>query len=172
MSDNFISSDICLKSFVDGERREAERLLEQIEEPNALKPKDEENGRTLLHWAAHWGWQETVEKLVEHYHFDPMVRSNDGRVPLHNACFSGCLEVVQYLIVKCKCDSMCEDDNGWKPLHSACVQGDYNKKGILCFEWDGVSYISCNLDIISYLIEECKCDPMCRDNDGITPLHL
>ena len=55
MSDNFISSDICLKSFVNGERREAERLLEQVEELNALK--DEKNGRTLLHWAAHWGWQ-------------------------------------------------------------------------------------------------------------------
>ena len=88
MSDNFISSDICLKSFVDGERREAERLLEQVEEPNALK--DEDNGRTLLHWAAHWRWQGTVEKLVEHYHCDLMVRSNNGRVPLHDACFSRC----------------------------------------------------------------------------------
>ena len=27
------------------------------------------------------------------------------------------------------------------------------------------------IDIVGYLIEECKCDPMCRESNGITPLH-
>ena len=39
------------------------------------------------------------------------------------------------------------------PLHSVC-------------------HNSGNLDVICYLIEECKCDPMCRRNDGWTPLHF
>ena len=38
------------------------------------------------------------------------------------------------------------------PLHSVCRN-------------------SGNLDVMCYLIEECNCDPMCRRNDGWTPLH-
>ena len=45
MSDSFTLPDMCLKSYVAGEREE-----ELVEEPQLLK--DEEEDGTLLHWAA------------------------------------------------------------------------------------------------------------------------
>ena len=101
---------MCLKSYVAGEREEAERLLEQVKEPQQLK--DEEENGTLLHWAARWGWYETVKKLVEHYHFDPLVKSNNGSAPLLYACFGGSFKTTQYLIEQCKCDPMSHSNDG------------------------------------------------------------
>ena len=184
MSDGYTLPDMCLKSFVAGEREEAERLLEQVEEPQIMK--DEEEGGTLLHWAARRGWYETVKKLVEHYTFDPLVRSNNGSVPLLYASFCGCLKTVQYLIEQCKCDPMCRNVDGWTPLHYACARGNVNVVKYLitqcrcdpmCNASNGqtplhsVCGISGNLDVIFYLIEECKCDPMCRGINGWTALH-
>ena len=185
MSDSYTLTDMCLKSFVAGEREEAERLLEQVEEPQLLK--DVKNGRTLLHWAARWGWYETVKKLLEHYTFDPMVRSSNGSVPLLCACFGGCLKTIQYLIEQCKCDPMCRRNDGWTPLHSACAGGNIEVVKYLithcrcdpmCKANNGETPLhsvcpnSGNLDVICYLIEKCKCDPMCRNVDEWTPLHL
>ena len=45
---------------------------------------------------------------------------------------------------------MCKANDGMTPLHSTC-------------------YNSGNLKVICYLIEECECDPMSRNN-GRTPL--
>ena len=28
-----------------------------------------------------------------------------------------------------------------------------------------------SLDVVKYLVTECKCDPMSTDNEGWTPLH-
>ena len=44
-------------------------------------------------------------------------------------------------------------------------------------KWDGLHCILhvttvVTLNVIRYLIEECKCDPMCRANNGWIPLHL
>ena len=184
MSDNYTLPNMCLKSFVAGERKEAERLLEQVEELQILK--DEENGGTLLHWAARWGWYETVKKLVEHYHFDPLVRSNSGSVPLMYACFGGCLKTIQYLIVQCECDPMFRRNDGWTPLHLACAGGNANvvKYMITQYGCDPMCktdsgqtplHFLCrnsgNLDVLSYLVNECNCDPMSQSNDGSTPLH-
>ena len=183
MSDSSILT--CLKSFVAGEREEAERLLEQVEEPQLLK--DEEKGGTLLHWAARWGWYETVNKLIEHYTFDPMVRSNNGSVPLLYACFGGCLKTIQYLIVQCKCEPICINNNGNSPLHLACTGGNIEVVKYLltqcrcdpmCKANNGmtplhsVCDISGNLEVLSYLVNECNCDPMSQSNDGWTPLHF
>ena len=35
-----------------------------------------------------------------------------------------------------------------------------------------MSQYSCNLEVICYLVKECKFDPMCRDVDRWTPLHF
>ena len=185
MSDSYTLSDMCLKRFVAGEREEAERLLEQVDEPQLLK--DEKEGGTILHWAARWGWYETVEKLIEHYHLYPLVRSNNGSVPLLYACFGGCLKTIQFLIEQCKCDPMCRRNDGWTPLHSACSGGNVIVVKYLitqcrcdpmCKAKNGwtplhsVCYNSGNLNVICYLIEECKCDPIFRMSNGWTPLHL
>ena len=177
---------MCLKSFIAGEREEAEILLEQVDEPQILK--DEKKGGTLLHWAACWGWYETVKKLVEHYHFDPLVRSNNGSAPLLYACFGGCLKTIQYLIEQCECHPICINNNdGWTPLHCACAGGNIDVVRYLVTEYEcdpmctaddgqiplhSVCGNSGKLDVICYLIEEFKCDPMCRRNDRWTPLHF
>ena len=184
MSDSNTLPDMCLKSFVAGEREEAERLLEQVEEPQLLK--DKEKGGTILHWAARWGWYETVKKLVENYNFDSLVRSNNGSVPLLYACFGGCLKTIQYLIEQCECDPMCKRNNGWTPFHSACAGGNVNVVKFLITQYKcdpmcknndditplhSVCHNSGNLDVLSYLVNECNCDPMSKSNDGWTPFH-
>ena len=184
MSDSYTLPDMCLKSFVAGEREQTERLLEQVEEPKLLQ--DEEKGGTLLHWASRWGWYETVKELVEHYHFDPLVRSNNGSVPLLNACFGGCLKTIQYLIEQCKCDPMLKCNDGWTPLHFACAGGNVNVVKYLITQYgcdpmcktdSGQTPLhflclnSGNLDVLSYLVNECNCDPMSQSNNGSTPLH-
>ena len=47
---------------------------------------------------------------------------------------------------------MCKYNDGSTPLHFACQNG--------------------HLNVIQYLITECKCDPMSKNNNGSTPLHL
>ena len=184
MSDSYTLPNMCLKSFVSGEREEAERLLERVEEPQLLK--DVKDGRTLLHWAARWGWYETVKKLVEHFHFDPKVRLLNGSVPLLQAYLSGCLKIIQYLIVQCNCEPICIDNNGYTPLHYASAGGNIDVVRYLITEYKcdqmckanngeiplhSVCQNSGNLDVICYFVEACNCDPMHRDDDGQTPLH-
>ena len=185
MSDSYTLPNMCLKSFVSGEREEAERLLERVEKPQLLK--DVKDGRTLLHWAARWGWYETVKKLVEHFHFDPKVRLLNGSVPLLQAYLSGCLKIIQYLIVQCNCEPICIDNNGYTPLHYASAGGNIDVVRYLITEYKcdqmckanngeiplhSVCQNSGNFDVICYFVEACNCDPMHRDDDGRTPLHF
>ena len=186
MSDSFVSSEQCLKNFIAGEKEKAEWLLPQVEEPQLLR--DEEYGRTLLHWASRWGWLDTMVTLIEHYSCDPMSRSNTGSVPLHLACFyTNNIDMINYLIEKCKCDpTLYRRDGGLTPLHCACGGGNVTLAKYLIKHYncdpmckaDGgytplhtACYNRGNLNVISYLIDECKCDPMCRGDDGHTPLH-
>ena len=45
-----------------------------------------------------------------------------------------------------------KNNDGWTPLHYASNRG--------------------YLDIVEYLIKECKCDVESKDNDECTPLHI
>ncbi len=114
----------CWKYFREGDNKEeAERILEQVKEPQSMRDEDKYNNRTLLHWAALWGWLCIVIKLVQQYLCDPMCTNKYGGTPLHSACYNANLDVVQYLITECKCDPMCTANDGTTPLHSACENG-------------------------------------------------
>ncbi len=143
MTDNDLMSvtEQCWKCFREGDNKEeAERILEQVKEPQSMRDVDKYHNRTLLHWAALWGWLCIVIKLVQHYLCDPKCTANDGATPLHNACFNGNLDVVQYLITECKCDPMCQNSKLNTPLDIACNHSHY----------DVVEYLLINCNINSF----------------------
>ena len=72
---------------------------------------------------------------------------------LHLACYHGWIDIVMKLINEYQFDLKCRDSNDNTPLHFACFQ-----KG--------------NLHIIQYVIGECRCDPISKNNGGDIPLHV
>ena len=108
------------------------------------------NGQTSLHAAAASGDIKTVQFLTEEHNFDAVCRDNNGSTPLFSACRYGYLEVVIYLI-KLNADPLDLIKDSTSCLHAACASG--------------------NLDLVKYLIDECKCDPHSQNEDRLTPFH-
>ena len=70
------------------------------------------------------------------------------------ACYHGWIDIVRKLINEYQFDPKCrESTNDNTPLHFACSQMG-------------------NLHIIQYLINECRCNPMSKNENGNTPLHV
>ena len=59
----------CLKAFYEG-RKDSYQFLTEL--PYRLVPRlrndEDDDGYTLLHYAAKWGWLDIVKLLVEKYH--------------------------------------------------------------------------------------------------------
>ena len=76
----------------------------------------------------------------------------DGRVGLlHLAVFNGWLDVMETLIDK---------------YHIEPQKGGYDIYTLY------VAVVAKHIDIVKYLITKCRCDPMCKDRSGWTPLHF
>ena len=104
-----------------------------------------------------------IEYAIEKCHCDPQIKNCKGALPLHIACCSELvlLEVVQLLS---KCDVNTGLSSSWDfdwsmklvpgdtPLHIACLRN--------------------SIEIVKYLIEECRCDPQVQNCRGVLPLHI
>ena len=73
---------------------------------------------------------------------------------LHDACYRGSLSEVQWILQKFGYENYERGDHGWTPLHSAAYGG--------------------HLDVLHYLIDNNKCDPIANvsDDDDVTLLHV
>ena len=107
----------------------------------------------ILHQACHCGNIELVRTLLSEKCSDPMARDSQGFTPLHIAALGGSEEVTTELIENYKCPIDCvESLHGQIPLYFACGSG--------------------NVDLVRKFISEYGSDPMARDSEGNTPLHV
>ena len=133
-----------------GDKEAIENILGKLNESKLNRIANAKNtfGFIPLHIAAHKGYLQVVEVLVEHK-ADIKTFDNFSRTPLHRAVGSGRLDAVKYL-VEHDADINTSDKIGWTPLHTASAIG--------------------SLDVVKYLVE-LGADIKTPNKDGWTPLH-
>ena len=152
-------------------------LIERKSDPT-LKDND---GWTLLHYAAKGGNDVIIEKLLS-LGLDIDSRRSDGATPLMIGALCARLDAFSVLIGR-KSDPTLKDNDGWTLLHYAAKGGNdviIEKLLSLGLDIDSRSSIgetplmiaACegSLDAFSVLIER-KSDPTLKNNDGRTLLH-
>ena len=142
--------------------------------------------QTPLHIACQKNNLELVKRLVETEEEDPNNIDEHGNTPVHIAIMNGCLDVLKYLIEEQKCNSGVQGEHGRTPIHAACEKNDNLPIMKYLVEEQGenpdvkddngntplhVSVICGSLDILKYLIEQCKCNPKCPGAFGGSLLH-
>ena len=108
------------------------------------------DGDTVLHYAATKGLLEMLKFMTNHHHCNLMATNKRDETILHRAVEH--TEVVKYLIIRYNYDPMVADKDGWTLLHTATF-----------------------LQIpatVEYLLSTGRCDPLAKDNMGKTPLQL
>ena len=107
---------------------------------------------SLLHLAAHHGWEDIITKLTKIYKCDTNSKDIEGNSALHYACCNGYITIVQYLIREAHCNPSCENNHGETPLHLACRSG--------------------HTHIVQYLLSTGKADPLATTNYHKTALQI
>jgi hypothetical protein len=102
----------------DGRIDAVERLLAEVENPNAL----DLDGEGPLHAAARGGHAAVVEILIAHG-ADPRAKALYGSTPLHAAVEQSHLDAARALL-KNGADVNARDEFGGTPLHQAALQGN------------------------------------------------
>ena len=109
-----------------------------------------DDGDTVLHYAAKNGLLDLLKFVISHQHCNLMATNIRNETILH--CAVEHTEVLKYLIVRCNYDPMVVDKNGQTPLHTATI-----------------SHIPA---AVEYLLSTGRCDPLAKDNKGRTPLQF
>ena len=140
------------------------------------------DGDTVLHYAATKGLLEMLKFMINHHNCNLMATNKRGETILH--CAVEHTEVVMYLIIECNFDPMTVINNdGDTVLHYAAT------KGLLEMLKFMTNHHHCNLmatnkrdetilhravehtEVVKYLIIRYNYDPMVADKDGGTLLH-
>ena len=104
-----------------------------------------------LHLASHRGDLEEVKRLVEEKKLNPLEKGGEyGLNALHFAAVGGHLGVMKYYVER-GYNPASDTTEGWTCLHLAAQFNHY--------------------DLVQYLVDEQKMDPMCQTKVGDTPLH-
>ena len=109
-----------------------------------------DDGDTVLHYAAKKGLLDLLKATINHHNCNLMATNSRGETILH--CAVKHIEVLKYLINECNCDPMVVDKFGQTPLHIATYQH--------------------HLAAIEYLLSTGRCDPLIKDNEGETPVQI
>ena len=115
------------------------------------KCQDQE-GKTLLHYASQGGDVNISIFLIKEEHCDSKTPNIRGILPLHIACLYGHLNLVKYFINKQYCSPTCQTIDGDTPLHYASKGG--------------------HEDIVEYLTTWQHCHPSISNKKGLLPLHI
>ena len=118
-----------------------------LEECNFDKSTTAFSGLSILHYASKH--KDVLEYLIVKQHCDPCSVDIIGNTVLH--CTSN-LDSFKYLLRFISCYSNKQNSHGFTPLHSACQQGELN--------------------IVQFLINECKANPSQKSFSGVMPIHL
>ena len=172
----------CRIAFQRRDHEEAVRLL-CLQDPDVLH-RSEPN---LLHHSISNGWLDVTRDLINNYHFNPHNYYN-GESCLYIAAIGNHVDIVGYLIKECGCDPMMHItiENGSDLLHYVASEGlldvlkcmVMNINGYIMDEQyrdtNGQTVLHCaveHIDVVKYLINECNCDIMVTDKDGVPFLH-
>ena len=121
------------------------------------------NGDCLLHIACRWESIDIVRNLITTERCDLNFRNGDLNTPLHIACYQKALQIIRLL------------------LEGRCNISIPNKEGViaqnipLSEDGDCLLHIACqwaDMDIVSYLISDQKCNLNITNNKWNTPLHI
>eukprot|EP01038_Epipyxis_sp_PR26KG_P007568 gene7568-10310_t len=85
--------------------------------------QDNETKKSALYNACNEGYTKLAQILLEEYHADPNMKTENNLTPLYNACMTGNLSIVE-LLLKFKANPNISDNNGWSPLYCACFYGN------------------------------------------------
>ena len=110
-----------------------------------------------LYTAARGNHFDIVEYLIKECGCDPMMKTTDendsnAQAVLHYVASEGLLDVLKCMVMNINghiMDKRYRDTNGWTVLHYAVK----------------------HIDVVKYLINECNCDIMVTDKDGVPVLH-
>ena len=141
-----------------------------------------DDGDTVLHYAAKKGLLDLLKFIINHHNCNLMATNKWGETILH--CALKHIEVVKYLIFECDCDPMTvinkQEDT---ILHYAAKKGlldllkfmiNHHNCNLMATNKQGETILHCaveHIEVVKYLINECNCDPMVVDMLGQTPLH-
>ena len=131
------------------EEAEALKLLSGLPDPKAIRDKDK---NTLLHKACYNGWLEVIKELIKRLDFDINCKNAYGSSPLHMACIG----TLKY---------------GSNNLYTSLTDNEQAllKKG----DSAQITHAHANtyLNVVKFLLEEQRCNPVSKDNYGLTPMH-
>ena len=93
-----------------------------------------------------------VKYLIAELNCNPQCTDKEGRNPLHYACASGQLQIVQYFHSEKFSDLVHTTHSGDTLLHSACKTNQ--------------------IEVVQFLLSTGKCDPLCRNDEELTPVEI
>ena len=141
---------------------------------------DVEASKSLLIWACQAGLTDVAKFFVDSCKLDPKFKTVDifGETPLHCAIVHGNWETAKYLLLGCKCKPSCKDGEDlvlWA-CDSNCTEvvqylndSSFYEDGSTPLHWVVQWGVLRNVE---FMIENCKADPNCVDDNGKTPLQL
>ena len=151
-----------------------------INECNCDIMTPDKDGNTILHYVASKRLLDVMKYLINTHHY-PMTTNNTGQTGAVKH-----IDVVKYLINECNCDIMVSDKDGVPFLHYVASEGLLDVLKCIVMNINGhimdeqycdtngrtvLHYAVKHIDVVKYLINECNCDIMVSDKDGVPFLH-
>ena len=176
----------CCDAFQRRDHEEAVRLL-RSQDPDLLRWDEPD----LLYYSIRNGWLDVTRDLITDYHFDPHGYYYKGESCLFTAARGNHIDIdlVEYLIKECGCDPMMRTTRyvGVSVLHYVASKGLLDVLKCMVMNVNGhimdkqyhdtfngqtvLHYAVEHIDVVKYLINECNCDIMATDKDGVPVVH-
>ena len=151
-----------------------------INECNCDIMTPDKDGVPFLRYVASEGLLDVLKCMVMNINghiMDEQYRDINGRTVLHHAVKH--IDVVKYLINECNCDIMTPDKDGNTILHDVASKRSHDVFNYLINTHhypmttnnSGQTGAVKHIDVVKYLINECNCDIMTPNKDGVPFLH-